>query len=102
MFEACSDWLLYISEWRQGSTNLSNVKVTTKVAVSSLLGDTSSLQDYGSAMMHNFSSKDVKSVVNIILKYLHVYTYRLEFVFFGQYNSDFTKKIKNFVKPRIF
>ena len=68
MFEACSDWLLYISEWRQGSTNLSNVKVTTKVAVSSLLGDTSSLQDYGSAMMHNFSSKDVKSVVNIILK----------------------------------
>ena len=68
MFEACSDWLLYISEWRQGSTNLSNVKVTTKVAVSSLLGDTSSLQDYGSAMMHNFSPKDVKSVVNIILK----------------------------------
>ena len=68
MFEACSDWLLYISEWRQGSTNLSNVKVTTKVAVSSLLGDTSSLQDYGSAMMHNFSSKDVKSVVTIILK----------------------------------
>ena len=67
MFEACSDWLLYISEWRQGSTNLSNVKVTTKVAVSSLLGDTSSLQDYGSAMMHNFSSKDVKSVVNIII-----------------------------------
>ena len=66
MFEACSDWLLYISEWRQGSTNLSNVKVTTKVAVSSLLGDTSSLQDYGSAMMHNFSSKDVKSVVNIL------------------------------------
>ena len=66
MFEACSDWLLYISEWRQGSTNLSNVKVTTKVAVSSLLGDTSSLQDYGSAMMHNFSSKDVKSVVNVI------------------------------------
>ena len=71
MFEACSDWLLYISEWRQGSTNLSNVKVTTKVAVSSLLGDTSSLQDYGSAMMHNFSSKDVKSVVNIILKNIY-------------------------------
>ena len=64
LFETCSDWLLYISEWRQGSTNLSNVKVTTKVAVSSLLGDTSSLQDYGSAMMHNFSTKDVKSVVS--------------------------------------
>merc|ERR1712062_254727 len=30
---------------------------------SSLLGETSSLQDYGSAIMHNFSTKEVKSVV---------------------------------------
>lgn len=64
MFETCSEWLLYISEWTLGySTNMSNVKVTTKVAVSSLLGETSSLQDYGSAIMHNFSTKEVKSVV---------------------------------------
>jgi len=66
MFETCSEWLLYISEWTLGKatpTNLSNVKVTTKVAVSSLLGETSSLQDYGTAIVHNFSAKEVKSVV---------------------------------------
>lgn len=68
MFETCSEWLLYISEWTLGySTNMSNVKVTTKVAVSSLLGETSSLQDYGSAIMHNFSTKEVKSVVSFSL-----------------------------------
>ena len=68
MFETCSEWLLYISEWTLGkatTTNLSNVKVTTKVAVSSLLGETSSLQDYGTAIVHNFSAKEVKSVVSV-------------------------------------
>ena len=67
MFETCSEWLLYISEWtldNATTTNLSNVKVTTKVAVSSLLGETSSLQDYGTAIVHNFSAKEVKSVVS--------------------------------------
>ncbi len=63
LFETCSEWLLYISEWTFGSTSLTNVKVTTKVAVSSLLGETSCLQDYGSAIMHNLSNKEVKSVV---------------------------------------
>ena len=65
MFETCSEWLLYISEWSQEglTTNLSNVKVTTKMAVSALLGETSSLQDYGTAIVHNFSAKEVKSVV---------------------------------------
>ena len=29
-----------------------------------------------------------------ILKYLHLYIYCLEFLFFGPYNSNFTKKIK--------
>ena len=69
MFESCSEWLLYISEWSLGSTstNLSNVKVTTKVAVSALLGETSSLQDYGTAIVHNFSAKEVKSVVSTVL-----------------------------------
>ena len=69
MFETCSEWLLYISEWtldNATTTNLSNVKVTTKVAVSSLLGETSSLQDYGTAIVHNFSAKEVKSVVSSI------------------------------------
>ena len=72
MFETCSEWLLYISEWtldNATTTNLSNVKVTTKVAVSSLLGETSSLQDYGTAIVHNFSAKEVKSVVSNILQY---------------------------------
>lgn len=66
MFETCSEWLLYISEWSQEGTTtyLSNVKVTTKVAVSSVLGETSSLQDYGTAILHNFSAKEVKSVVS--------------------------------------
>ena len=34
------------------------------MAVSSLLGETSSLQDYGTAIVHNFSAKEVKSVVS--------------------------------------
>ncbi len=65
LFETCSEWLLYISEWTQGSRVLCNVKVTTKVAVSSLLGETSTLQDHGSAILHNLSTKEVKSVVRI-------------------------------------
>lgn len=54
-----SEWLLYISEWTQGNWNLSNIRVTTKVAVNALLGDTPALQNYGSAIMHNLSTKEV-------------------------------------------
>ena len=42
---------------------LSNIRVTTKVAVNALLGDTPALQDYGSAIMHNLGTKEVKAVV---------------------------------------
>ena len=45
--------------------DLSNIRVTTKVAVNALLGDTPALQDYGSAIMHNLGTKEVKAVVCI-------------------------------------
>lgn len=54
-----SEWLLYISEWTHGSMDLSNIRVTTKVAVNALLGDTPALQNYGSAIMHNLGTKEV-------------------------------------------
>jgi desumoylating isopeptidase 1 len=41
---SASEWLLYISEWTSGSMDLSNIRVTTKVAVNALLGDTPALQ----------------------------------------------------------
>ena len=65
MFEtnSSSEWLLYISEWTQGNLGLSNIRVTTKVAVNALLGDTPALQDYGSAIMHNLATKEVKAAV---------------------------------------
>lgn len=39
MFEhlSPSEWLLYISEWNDGTQQASNIRVTTKVAVNALL-----------------------------------------------------------------
>jgi len=56
-----SEWLLYISEWKQEGQpfELSNLRVTTKVAVNALLGDTPALADYGSAIMHNLGTREV-------------------------------------------
>jgi len=67
MFEnlSSSEWLLYISEWQYCNNTLSNIRVTTKVAVNSLLSDNTSLQDRGSAILHNLACKEVKSVVGI-------------------------------------
>ncbi|CAB4054653.1 DESI1 [Lepeophtheirus salmonis] len=56
---SASEWLLYISEWDLGSQALSNIRVTTKVAVNALLGDTPALQNYGAAIMHNLGTKEV-------------------------------------------
>jgi hypothetical protein len=39
-----SEWMLYISEWKGESLELSNIRVTCKVAVNALLGDTPALQ----------------------------------------------------------
>jgi hypothetical protein len=63
---SASEWTLYISEWSSapgGGLPLSNIRITTKVAVNSLLGETSQLVEYGSALMANLATKEVKAVV---------------------------------------
>jgi len=62
---SASEWLMYISEWEApgGGLPLSNIRVTTKVAVNALLGDTPDLVNYGSALMANLGDKEVKAVV---------------------------------------
>jgi len=58
---SASEWLLYISEWEApgGGLPLSNIRVTTKVAVNALLGDTPTLVEYGTALMSNLATKEV-------------------------------------------
>jgi len=58
---SASQWLVYISEWEApgGGLPLSNIRVTTKVAVNALLGDTPALVEYGSALMANLAIKEV-------------------------------------------
>ena len=65
---SASEWLMYISEWEApgGGLPLSNIRVTTKVAVNALLGDTPDLVNYGSALMANLGDKEVKAVVCIL------------------------------------
>ena len=58
-----AEWCLYISEWGQGNMGLSNIRITTKVAVHALLGDTPTLVNYGSALMHNLGTREVKAAV---------------------------------------
>ena len=63
------------SEWDApgGGLPLSNIRVTTKVAVNALLGDTPPLVEYGSALMANLATKEVKAVVCIIQYYSEVF-----------------------------
>ena len=65
---SASEWLMYISEWDApgGGLPLSNIRVTTKVAVNALLGDSPDLVNYGSALMANLGDKEVKAVVCIL------------------------------------
>ncbi|RZF48892.1 hypothetical protein LSTR_LSTR003272 [Laodelphax striatellus] len=65
LFENISstEWMLYISEWQLGTTRISNIRVTTKVAVNSLLAENADLKDRGSAIVHNLACKAVKTVV---------------------------------------
>lgn len=60
-----AEWLLYISEWTAPHTTspLSNIRVTTKVAVTSLLSDRPALQERGTAIIYNLAIKEVKTVV---------------------------------------
>lgn len=70
MFEnlSSSEWLLYISDWQHNNQNISNIRVTTKVAVHSLLSELSDLQVRGVAIIHNIACKEVKTVVCILLR----------------------------------
>ncbi|KAK9703049.1 PPPDE putative peptidase domain [Popillia japonica] len=65
MFEnlSSSEWLMYISEWSYNNQSISNIRVTTKVGVHSLLSDRPALQDRGTAIIHNLACKEVKTVV---------------------------------------
>lgn len=67
MFEnlSSSEWLLYISEWQHQNQSISNIRVTTKVAVHSLLSNSFELQTRGAAIIHNLACKEVKTVVCI-------------------------------------
>jgi len=67
-----SEWLLYISEWQLGSGSVSNIRVTTKVAVNSLLSEDKVLQDRGTALVHNLACKEVKTVVCIYYFYIYI------------------------------
>ncbi|XP_014272378.1 uncharacterized protein [Halyomorpha halys] len=56
---ASSEWLMYISEWTYNNQQLSNIRVTTKVAVNAILSDDVEMQDRGSAIIHNLATKEV-------------------------------------------
>lgn len=58
-----SEWLLYISEWSYNGTQTSNIRASTKVAVHCLLAGCPTLQDLGTAIIHNLACKEVKTVV---------------------------------------
>ncbi|XP_011302532.1 uncharacterized protein [Fopius arisanus] len=61
MFEnlSSSEWLLYISEWQHNNQGISNIRVTTKVSVHSLLSENVELQARGTAIIHNLACKEV-------------------------------------------
>lgn len=49
-----TEWLFYTSPWKlEDGSEVSNIKITSKVASFSLVSYTPSLQDYGSAMIFN-------------------------------------------------
>ncbi|KAF3422484.1 hypothetical protein E2986_00502, partial [Frieseomelitta varia] len=79
MFEnlSSSEWLLYISEWQHQTQNISNIRVTTKVAVHSLLSNSIDLQIRGAAIIHNLACKEVKTVVCILPIQLTISPFRL-------------------------
>ncbi|XP_059219395.1 uncharacterized protein LOC106088670 isoform X2 [Stomoxys calcitrans] len=58
-----SEWLLYISEWEYSGQTLSNIRVTTKVAVHCILSNCPMLKNIGTMMLYNVAIKEVKTVV---------------------------------------
>lgn len=58
-----SEWLLYISEWNYNNSPTSNIRAATKLTVHCLLATCPTLQDLGTALIHNLACKEVKTVV---------------------------------------
>nr|NP_001303445.1 uncharacterized protein Dmel_CG6972, isoform B [Drosophila melanogaster]ALI30630.1 uncharacterized protein Dmel_CG6972, isoform B [Drosophila melanogaster] len=58
-----SEWLLYISEWEYNGQTISNIRVTTKVAVHCILSNCPQLKNIGSMILYNIAIKEVKTVV---------------------------------------
>jgi len=58
-----SEWLFYISEWEYLGQTISNIRVTTKVAVHSLLSNCPVMKNIGSMMLYNIAIKEIKTVV---------------------------------------
>lgn len=58
-----SEWLLYISEWDYNGQTLSNIRVTTRVAVHCILSSCPVLKNIGSMILYNVAIKEVKTVV---------------------------------------
>uniref|UniRef100_A0A0V0GAY3 Putative pppde peptidase domain protein n=1 Tax=Triatoma dimidiata TaxID=72491 RepID=A0A0V0GAY3_TRIDM len=54
-----SEWLLYISEWPFNNTQISNIRVTTKVAVNAVLSEDEEMRDRGTAIIYNLATKEV-------------------------------------------
>ncbi|KAL1130828.1 hypothetical protein AAG570_012069, partial [Ranatra chinensis] len=54
-----SEWMLYISEWQYNNAMISNIRVTTKVAVNAILSDDADLRDRGTAILYNLATKEV-------------------------------------------
>uniref|UniRef100_A0A0A9Y875 PPPDE peptidase domain-containing protein 2 n=3 Tax=Lygus hesperus TaxID=30085 RepID=A0A0A9Y875_LYGHE len=55
-----SEWLLYISEWNYNNNQISNIRVTTKVAVNAILSEDEDMRDRGTAILYNLATKEVK------------------------------------------
>ncbi|XP_014244423.1 uncharacterized protein LOC106663816 isoform X4 [Cimex lectularius] len=53
-----SEWLLYISEWSYNNMQISNIRVTTKVAVNALLSEDEEMRDRGTAIIYNLATKE--------------------------------------------
>jgi len=58
-----SEWLFYTSPWQlEDKKEVSNIRITSKVASFSLVSYTPSLQDYGSAIIYNIAMKEAKAL----------------------------------------
>lgn len=57
-----AEWLMYVTKWMHNSVQTFNLKVTTKVAVHTILSEDVEMQNIGSAMIHNLATRVIKPV----------------------------------------